>query len=95
MHHLVRRARHDVFLDQRLDAVRRELQKAKRPDAVRSQPVLDAPESLPLDDRREREDQREHRDERQNRQQNRHQRLDRLGAQPDHERLRIDKNLVQ
>jgi len=67
---LVRRARDDIFLDERLDAVGDELAKARKPDvrerdahAVGPDAVLDAAQALALNDRGEREEQREDRED--------------------------------
>ena len=60
MHHLVRRARNDVFLDQRLDAVRCRLEHAEKPDAIGAVPILDPAQSFAFENRHQREQGREH-----------------------------------
>ena len=56
MHHLVGARRHDVLLDQHLDAVGHRLEKTKGTDAIGSEPVLDAGEDFSLDHRDEGEE---------------------------------------
>ena len=66
MHDLIRARRHDVFLDQHLDAVGHRLKKSEWPDAIRSVAILDPPENFPLQHRDEREERQEHAEDREN-----------------------------
>ena len=66
MHDLVRARRHDVFLDQHLDAVRHRLKKPERPDAIWPVAILHAPENFPLQHRDEREEREKHTEQREN-----------------------------
>ena len=64
MHHLVRARRHDVFLDQHLDAIRHRLEQAERADAIWPVTVLDAGENFPLQHRHESEEREKHGEQR-------------------------------
>ena len=64
MHNLVRAQRHDVFLDQHLDAVRRGLEETERTDPIRPDPILDPRENFPLEERHEREEGEKNREKR-------------------------------
>ena len=51
MHDLIRARRHDIFLDQHLDAIGHRLKKPKRPDAIRAVTILHAAKNFPLEHR--------------------------------------------
>ena len=72
MHNLVGPHRHDVFLDQHLDAVGDWLKKAERPDPIRAVAILYSPEDFPFQHRHERKEREKHGEERENVNQARH-----------------------
>ena len=56
MHYLIGASRHNVFLDQHLDAVRDGLEKSERPDAIWPVTILHPPENFSFQHRDEREE---------------------------------------
>ena len=64
MHDLIRADRHDVFLDEQLDAVGHRLKKPERPDAIWSVAILDTRENFPLQHRDEGKERQKHAEDR-------------------------------
>src|SRR5262249_17753813 len=95
MHHFIRRTRNHVFLDERFDSVCSRLQETKRPHAIWAIPILNAPQPLPLENRRDCKKRREHSDNPGNGYYRRDKRLPRLGCESRKRMIQIDKNLVE
>ena len=60
MHDLIRSRRHDIFLDQHLDAIGHRLKKPEWPDAIWAITILDAAENFSFQYRDEREENEKH-----------------------------------
>ena len=85
----------DVFLGQRLDAVGNRLKKAERADAVRPQPILDAGQSLALEDCGQREERRKEADDGRHAEQHAGRRLPRRGKKTDQPVPEQNEDLIQ
>ncbi len=64
MQNFVRAHRHDVFLDEHLDAVGHRLKKPERPDAIWSVTILYAPKNFSLQHGNEREEREKYTEQR-------------------------------
>ncbi len=60
VHNLVRRMRHNIFLGQRLNSIGERLKKTERPHAIWAVTILNPPQSLALEDGRNREQRCKH-----------------------------------
>mgnify|MGYP003693766371 CR=1 FL=1 len=60
MHDLIRSRRHDIFLDQHLDAIGHRLKKPEWPDAIWAITILHAAKNFPFKHRDEREESKKH-----------------------------------
>jgi hypothetical protein len=95
MNHFVRRARHHVFFDQRLDPIGRRLQEAARADAIRTVTILNSAQSFAFKNRCHGEERREHSDDSRDGNHRRHHRLPGCGRQPAQPVIQRYKNLIQ
>jgi len=63
MHNSICTQRNNIFLGERLDAVSNRLQNSQRTNAIRAKTILNAPQSLALQDRSQSKDAGESRDD--------------------------------